>query len=315
MEGLWSSFTRRIHLIQKPKFVAVNVLCLCSLLFAVSCSSGSTVSNPNIISTHSLTIDLPGKSIVTSVDDQGKLTQNVRITSEDGNISLAIDKSTSLLDSDGNIPEFMKVTVDSNNATLPENTELAGLVVDIQPQQATASPSIKLTLKYDPSALNKGSVWIYYHTGDTWEMMRYKQVNSEANSIMTTVSYFGKYGVLATSIPVETPAAASQSGLTSLTLQQALSNGKPTLAEFGSVTCIPCKEMKPILEKLSIDYQDKLNVVFVEIYEQKSLANFFKIMAIPTQIVFDSSGNEVTRHMGLWPREQIEIQLNKMGIK
>jgi thioredoxin 1 len=105
------------------------------------------------------------------------------------------------------------------------------------------------------------------------------------------------------------------SGLTSLPLGKALSSGKPTLAEFGSSTCVPCKQMKPILEKLAVEYEGKLNVVIVEIYEQMELARQYGIMAIPTQIVFDSNGKEITRHMGLWPREEIIAQLNKMGIK
>jgi len=104
------------------------------------------------------------------------------------------------------------------------------------------------------------------------------------------------------------------SGLTSLPLGEALSNGKPTLAEFGSSTCIPCKQMKPILERLAIEYEGKLNVVIVEVYEQRALTQQYGIMAIPTQIVFDASGKEVTRHMGLWPREEIIAQLKKMGI-
>jgi thioredoxin 1 len=104
-------------------------------------------------------------------------------------------------------------------------------------------------------------------------------------------------------------------GLASVPLGQALANGKPTLAEFGSSTCVPCKQMKPILEKLAADYKDKLNVVIVEVYEQRELTQKYGIMAIPTQIVFDRSGKEVTRHMGLWPREDIIAQLKKMGIE
>ncbi|MFH0769453.1 MAG: thioredoxin family protein, partial [Chloroflexota bacterium] len=85
----------------------------------------------------------------------------------------------------------------------------------------------------------------------------------------------------------------------SIPLPKALSSSKPTLAEFGSSTCIPCKQMKPILEDLAIVYEGKLNVVIVEVYEQEDLTQMYGIMAIPTQIVFDSNGKEVTRHMGL----------------
>ncbi|MBA7633419.1 Trigger factor [subsurface metagenome] len=107
---------------------------------------------------------------------------------------------------------------------------------------------------------------------------------------------------------------STESGLTSMPLEQALENGLPTIAELGSSTCIPCKQMKPLLEELATEYEGKLNVVIVEIYEHRELAQQYGIMAIPTQIVFDSSGKELTRHMGFWPREEIIAQLEKMGI-
>jgi len=88
----------------------------------------------------------------------------------------------------------------------------------------------------------------------------------------------------------------------------------PTLAEFGWRTCIPCKEMKPILEELAVEYQGKLNVVIVEVYEHEDQTRQYEIMVIPTQIVFDSKGNEVIRHIGLWPKEDIITQLKKMGV-
>lgn len=104
-------------------------------------------------------------------------------------------------------------------------------------------------------------------------------------------------------------------GLTSIPLSEALSNGKPTIAEFGSSTCIPCKEMKPILNELAKLYEGKLNVVIVEVYEQEDLAQKYRIMTIPTQIVFSGSGKELIRHSGLWPIGNIIAQLKKMGIE
>lgn len=108
----------------------------------------------------------------------------------------------------------------------------------------------------------------------------------------------------------------NQSGakLTSITLPEALANGKPTLAEFGRGTCIPCKEMKPILEELAVDYQGRLNVSIVSVDEYRSLTYHYGVMAIPTQIVFDSSGKEIFRHVGFWPKNQIFAQLMKFGI-
>ncbi len=103
--------------------------------------------------------------------------------------------------------------------------------------------------------------------------------------------------------------------LTSIPLGEALSSGKPTLAEFGSSTCIPCKEMKPILEELAVEYESELNVVIIEVYDHMDLTRQYQIMTIPTQIFFDSSGKEITRHIGFWSKEEIIAQLKKIGIE
>ena len=108
--------------------------------------------------------------------------------------------------------------------------------------------------------------------------------------------------------PSETP------DLASIPLGDVLANGKPTLAEFGWKDCIPCKQMKPILEELATEYQDRLNVVIVEVYDHTDLTGQYHIMTIPTQVVFDGNGNEVGRHIGLWPKEAMISQLEQMGM-
>jgi thioredoxin 1 len=72
--------------------------------------------------------------------------------------------------------------------------------------------------------------------------------------------------------------------------------------------------MKPILEELAAEYKEELNVVIVEIDEHRDLTRQYGIMAIPTQIFFDNNGQEIMRHMGFWPKEEIITQLEKMGI-
>ncbi len=108
---------------------------------------------------------------------------------------------------------------------------------------------------------------------------------------------------------------SQESNLTSIPLEEALASGKPTLAEFGRGTCIPCKQMKPILESLAVQYKDRLNVSIVSVDEYRDLTNYYKVMAIPTQIIFDSSGKEVFRHVGFWAKEDIIAQLKQIGIE
>ena len=109
--------------------------------------------------------------------------------------------------------------------------------------------------------------------------------------------------------------ASSESALTSISWNRAMSNGNPTLAEFGRGTCIPCKQMKPILEELAQEYEGKLNVVIVSVDLYAALTRQYEIMVIPTQIFLDKDGKEVSRHVGFFPKADIITELAKIGVE
>ncbi len=98
-------------------------------------------------------------------------------------------------------------------------------------------------------------------------------------------------------------------------LSKALKSGKPVVADFGRGTCIPCKMMQPILERLQKDYKGKAEILILDVGEYSSLARKYKIMMIPTQIFFDSSGKEVYRHQGFMPEQDLVAQLKKLGVE
>ncbi|MFH1639618.1 MAG: thioredoxin family protein [Chloroflexota bacterium] len=115
--------------------------------------------------------------------------------------------------------------------------------------------------------------------------------------------------------PAPAPEGEVTSKIVPISLEEALTSGKPTLAELGSTSCIPCKEMRPILEQLAVEYKDRLNVVIVDVYESQESAQKYAITVIPTQIFFDSSGEIIAKHIGLLPKEDIIAQLKKMGVE
>lgn len=88
----------------------------------------------------------------------------------------------------------------------------------------------------------------------------------------------------------------------------------PRLIELGSVRCIPCRMMAPILDELKKEYDGKLKVDFIDVWENPSAAEQFNVRAIPTQVILDSSGREVFRHTGFYPKEQIVEQLKRLGV-
>ena len=117
--------------------------------------------------------------------------------------------------------------------------------------------------------------------------------------------------ILSCSSPEEQPLP---SDITQIPLDRVLGNGKPTLAEFGWRTCIPCKAMKPILEELSVEYKEKVNVIIVEVYDHEDLSRRYNIRGIPTQIFFDKNGKEVYRHAGYLAKENIQTVLSDIGV-
>ncbi|MDP2896690.1 MAG: thioredoxin domain-containing protein [bacterium] len=98
-------------------------------------------------------------------------------------------------------------------------------------------------------------------------------------------------------------------------LDKALATDRPVVADFGRGTCIPCKMMKPILEDLAKEYRGKAEILIIQIDEYAFLTRRCGIRVIPTQIFYDSSANEVYRHEGFMPKEDIREQLAKLGVK
>ena len=109
--------------------------------------------------------------------------------------------------------------------------------------------------------------------------------------------------------------AAELPSATDAAIRAALASGKPTIADFGARTCIPCKKMAPILEGLSKEYKGKANVLFIDVHEDSAAADRFKIRMIPTQVFFDARGKEVNRHIGFMDKADILKELKAAGLK
>jgi len=88
----------------------------------------------------------------------------------------------------------------------------------------------------------------------------------------------------------------------------------PRLLDLGADKCIPCKMMAPILEELKTTYNGKLQVDFIDVWKNPGEANKYKISVIPTQIFYDSSGKELFRHEGFFPKEDIIAKWKEFGV-
>jgi len=91
--------------------------------------------------------------------------------------------------------------------------------------------------------------------------------------------------------------------------------GMVTMVDLGANSCVPCKMMAPILEKLEKDYKGKAAIIVIDVWKDPSQSKKYGIRVIPTQIFYDKEGKEVLRHVGFMSERAIVSQLKSMGVK
>ena len=88
----------------------------------------------------------------------------------------------------------------------------------------------------------------------------------------------------------------------------------PRLLDLGAGKCIPCKMMAPVLAQLRETYKGRLEVVFIDVWEDSTPAQAYGVSTIPTQIFFDAQGKERFRHEGFFSREEILAKWKELGV-
>ena len=82
---------------------------------------------------------------------------------------------------------------------------------------------------------------------------------------------------------------------------------KPVLVDFWAVWCGPCQMMAPILHELEAEMPD-VKIGKVNVDEQMDLARQFRVVSIPTLIIF-KNGQEVQRMVGVTSKEELKDAL------
>ena len=66
--------------------------------------------------------------------------------------------------------------------------------------------------------------------------------------------------------------------------------GLPIIIDYGADSCIPCKQMAPVLEKANEEFQGKAFVKFINVWDYPNAANNVPVQVIPTQVLFNADG-------------------------
>lgn len=82
------------------------------------------------------------------------------------------------------------------------------------------------------------------------------------------------------------------------------------LLDFYSDTCIPCKQLSPILSELEEEYAGKAAIYKINVNYEEKLAAEYQVMSSPTLILF-KDGKAVDKKSGIQKKTALIEWLNK----
>lgn len=98
------------------------------------------------------------------------------------------------------------------------------------------------------------------------------------------------------------------------TLEEALASGLPVVVELGSDSCYWCRQMKPIMEELRLEYYGAMVFLTLDVYQHKGLASKFDVTGIPAFVFYDHMGEPKGKVEGAMSKDELLRTAKGFGI-
>lgn len=83
----------------------------------------------------------------------------------------------------------------------------------------------------------------------------------------------------------------------------------PVLVDFYAEWCGPCKMLSPVIDEIAKDYDGKAKICKVNVDEAPELAQKFRVMSVPTVMVF-KNGIATETSVGVVSKAKLEGMLS-----
>jgi thioredoxin 1 len=90
-----------------------------------------------------------------------------------------------------------------------------------------------------------------------------------------------------------------------------LNDGKVSILYFSAVWCGPCKMLKPIMEEISKEMSDNIDIHYIDLNDNIELAGKYQIMSVPS-LLFIKEGEIKNKIVGVQTKTNIVNAINNI---
>lgn len=87
-------------------------------------------------------------------------------------------------------------------------------------------------------------------------------------------------------------------------------DGKPMIVDFSATWCPPCRQLKPIFEKLAEDFRGRITFLTIDVDDNPELAQAYGVTNIPMMIFLNKDGQIQNTIVGFQDRGQLLAAIN-----
>ncbi|MCH5231889.1 MAG: thioredoxin family protein [Muribaculaceae bacterium] len=87
-------------------------------------------------------------------------------------------------------------------------------------------------------------------------------------------------------------------------------DGRPMIVDFSATWCPPCRQLKPIFEKLAEEFRGRITFVTIDVDENPELAQAYGVQSIPMMVFLNKDAQVQNTIVGFQNRDQLLAAIN-----
>lgn len=87
-------------------------------------------------------------------------------------------------------------------------------------------------------------------------------------------------------------------------------DGKPMIVDFSATWCPPCRQLKPIFEKLAEEFRGRVTFLTIDVDDNPELSQAYGVQSIPMMVFINKDGQIQDTLVGFRDRDQLLAAIN-----